>query len=156
MSDTSDHAVLGHLGAHELLATTRAVRFRLDLEREVDLADFIGMSNRLELHRSGLERTTAAGTELPLRCDTGGSQAVSARLRPDDITLHRVDEDASSRKIVLDATLLSAEFGGRHYDVQVGAGRSSTASGPRPRCTGTGSAARRRGSPSSSVSAPRA
>jgi len=86
------------------------------------VADFIGMSNRLELHRTGLEWTTAAGTELPLRCDMGDLPAVSARLWPDDITLHRADEDVSSREVVLDATLLSAEFGGRYYDVQVGAG----------------------------------
>lgn len=38
VSDTSDHAVLDHLGAHELITTTRAVRLRLDLEREVDPA----------------------------------------------------------------------------------------------------------------------
>src|SRR5690606_4536885 len=86
------------------------------------VADFIGMSNRLELRRSGLEWTTAAGTELPLRCETNGHGAVAARLWPDDITLHRKGEDVTGREIVLDAVLESAEFGGRHYDVQVGAG----------------------------------
>ena len=86
------------------------------------VADFIGMSNRLELHRSGMEWTTAAGTELPLRCDTNGHGAVAARLWPDDITLHRPTEDVSAREITLEARLLSAEFGGRHYDVQVEAG----------------------------------
>ncbi|MGX1596050.1 ABC transporter ATP-binding protein [Dietzia maris] len=111
-------AIMKH-GKIEQLATPQDV---FDHPVSEYVADFIGMSNRLELHRSGLEWTTAAGTELPLRCDTGGSQAISARLWPDDITLHRVDEDVSSREIVLDATLLSAEFGGRHYDVQVGAG----------------------------------
>lgn len=35
---TTSQGILGHLTAHELLTTTRAVRKRLDLEREVDPA----------------------------------------------------------------------------------------------------------------------
>lgn len=111
-------AIMKH-GKIEQLATPQDV---FDHPVSEYVADFIGMSNRFELHRSGLEWTTAAGTELPLRVETNGHTAVAARLWPDDITLHRTAEDAAGNEIVLDATLLSAEFGGRHYDVQVSAG----------------------------------
>ncbi|MDX2355884.1 ABC transporter ATP-binding protein [Dietzia sp. PP-33] len=111
-------AIMKH-GKIEQLATPQDV---FDHPISEYVADFIGMSNRLELHRSGLEWSTAAGTELELRSDTFGHQAVSARLWPDDITLHRPDEDVSHQEITLDAVLLSAEFGGRFYHVQVGAG----------------------------------
>ena len=111
-------AIMKH-GKIEQLATPQDV---FDHPVSEYVADFIGMSNRLELRRSGLEWTTAAGTELPLRCETNGHGAVAARLWPDDITLHRKGEDVTGREIVLDAVLESAEFGGRHYDVQVGAG----------------------------------
>lgn len=111
-------AIMKH-GKIEQLATPQDV---FDHPVSEYVADFIGMSNRFELHRSGLEWTTAAGTELPLKFETNGSLAVAARLWPDDITLHTPSEDVSDREIVLGATLLSAEFGGRHYDVQVSAG----------------------------------
>ncbi|GAA1054905.1 ABC transporter ATP-binding protein [Dietzia natronolimnaea] len=114
-----DRLAIMKQGKIEQLATPQDV---FDNPSSEYVADFIGMSNRLELHRSGLEWTTAAGTELPLRCETGDNRAVSARLWPDDISLHRPDEDVSQQEITLDATLLSAEFGGRYYDVQVGAG----------------------------------
>lgn len=111
-------AIMKH-GKIEQLATPQDV---FDHPVSEYVADFIGMSNRFELRRSGTEWTTAAGTELPLRFEADGNHAVAARLWPDDISLHRPDEDVSAREIVLDATLLSAEFGGRYYDVQVGAG----------------------------------
>ena len=114
-----DRLAIMKSGKIEQLATPQDV---FDQPVSEYVADFIGMSNRLELHRSGLEWTTAAGTELPLRCETNGYSAVAARLWPDDITLHRATEDVSDREIVLNATLESAEFGGRHYDVQVAAG----------------------------------
>lgn len=111
-------AIMKH-GKIEQLATPQDV-FNEPVSEYV--ADFIGMSNRLELHRDGQGWRTAAGTELSLRRDLGDVAEVSARLWPDDVTLHRPDEDVSGHEVALDATLLSAEFGGRHYDVQVGAG----------------------------------
>ena len=50
MSDHGLTGVRGEIGAHELLTTTRAVRLRLDLEREVDPA-LLGRIYREEFDR---------------------------------------------------------------------------------------------------------
>src|SRR5699024_3974544 len=92
-----DRLAIMKSGKIEQLATPQEV---FDSPVSEYVADFIGMSNRLELHRTGLEWTTAAGTELPLRFDTDGREAVAARLWPDDITLHRRTEDVSDCEIV--------------------------------------------------------
>lgn len=114
-----DRLAIMKQGKIEQLATPQEM---FDAPASEYVADFIGMSNRLELHRSATGWRTGEGTELPLRADLGDASEVCARLWPDDITLHSPTADVSEHEVALDATLLSAEFGGRYYDVQVAAG----------------------------------
>jgi iron(III) transport system ATP-binding protein len=86
------------------------------------VAEFIGMSNRLELHRSATGWRTKSGVDLTLERELPDSEAVVARLWPDDVELYRDAESAPAGVIALKAELLSSEFGGRHYDVTVAAG----------------------------------
>ena len=87
------------------------------------VAEFIGMSNRLELHRSAAGWRTNAGVDIALERDLPDSDAVVARLWPDDLELYRDVASVPSGVVALDAELLSSEFGGRYYDVTVAAGQ---------------------------------
>ena len=87
------------------------------------VAEFIGMSNRLELHRGAAGWRTNAGVDIRLERDLPDSDAVVARLWPDDLELYRDVASVPSGVIALDAELLSSEFGGRSYDVTVAAGQ---------------------------------
>ncbi len=87
------------------------------------VAEFIGMSNRLELHRSAAGWRTNAGVDITLERDLPDSDAVIARLWPDDLELYRDVASVPSGVVALDAELLSSEFGGRSYDVTVAAGQ---------------------------------
>ncbi|WP_340539919.1 ABC transporter ATP-binding protein [Nocardioides sp. GXZ039] len=86
------------------------------------VAEFIGMSNRLELHRSAQGWRTKSGVDLDLRRDVPDVEGVVARIWPDDVELYRDADSVPTGMLALKAELLSSEFGGRHYDVVVAAG----------------------------------
>jgi len=86
------------------------------------VAEFIGMANRIELTRAGAVWRTQAGSEVTIERNLPDARTVIARLWPDDISLHHSGDEAPAHAVALDATLLSSEFGGRHYDVVVAAG----------------------------------
>jgi iron(III) transport system ATP-binding protein len=86
------------------------------------VADFIGMSNRLELCRSSTGWQTGDGVDVLVQRDLPEVEAVVARLWPEDVRLHRRGESVQPHSVALPAELLSSEFGGRHYDVTVAAG----------------------------------
>jgi iron(III) transport system ATP-binding protein len=83
------------------------------------VAGFIGMSNRLELHRTGAGWQTKGGVDVPVRHEVGNVSGLVARLWPDDVTLHRDSESVPSGAVAIKAELLAAEFGGRTYHVTV-------------------------------------
>lgn len=87
------------------------------------VASFIGLSNRIEWTRVDGGWRTDAGAVVAADAlgAIAGDKAVS-RIPPDDLTLHRARPDAIDGAIVLDATLVTAEYGGRHVDVTVNAG----------------------------------
>lgn len=86
------------------------------------VAEFIGMSNRLELHRSGSRWRTQAGVDITIERTLPDVEGIVARLWPEDITLHREVSSVPPHAVSVEATLLASEFGGRHYDVTVAAG----------------------------------
>lgn len=86
------------------------------------VAAFIGMGNRLELTRGERGWTTASGEVVDLADRTparGAGDRVVARLRAEDLHLLRSPQDAPAHHVQLTATLVTTEFGGRHYDVLV-------------------------------------
>lgn len=86
------------------------------------VAEFIGMSNRLELHRSALGWRTKVGVDVTVERDLPEATSLVARLWPADVSLHRELASAPAHAVAVEARLLSSEFGGRHYDVTVAAG----------------------------------
>lgn len=86
------------------------------------VAEFIGMSNRLELHRSGSRWRTQAGVDITIERELPDVEGILTRLWPEDIMLHRESLSVPTHAVAVEATLLSSEFGGRHYDVTVAAG----------------------------------
>ena len=86
------------------------------------VAEFIGMGNRLELHRSGSHWRTQAGVDITLERELPDAEGIVTRLWPEDITLHRDASSVPPHAVAVEAKLLSSEFGGRHYDVTVAAG----------------------------------
>lgn len=86
------------------------------------VAEFIGMANRLELHRSGEGWRTQAGTDVTIERDLPDVEGLVTRLWPDDVELHRDASSVPAHSVAIEATLLASEFGGRHYDVTVAAG----------------------------------
>lgn len=86
------------------------------------VAEFIGMSNRLELHRSATGWRTKAGVDVTIERELPADVAVVARIWPHDVALHRDIASVPAHTVAIEARLLSSEFGGRHYDVTVAAG----------------------------------
>ena len=83
------------------------------------VAAFIGMSNRIELERGHGGWATRSGTPVQVaRPDLSGDSAV-ARLRPEDLELHRTPAEARDGAVVLVGELVTSEYGGRHFDVTV-------------------------------------
>ena len=83
------------------------------------VAGFIGMSNRLTLHRQG--DGWAAGTQ-PVTGDLAVPRAhteVTIRLRPDDLQLAQSEPHLPAGNASLSAQVVDAQFGGRHMDVVV-------------------------------------
>jgi iron(III) transport system ATP-binding protein len=86
------------------------------------VAGFIGMSNRVELHRDGTGWIVSnAGAEsvgisgaLPI---PRGVDVVAARLRPDDVQLLPAGEARPAGGVTLPAEVVDAQFGGRHMDI---------------------------------------
>lgn len=86
------------------------------------VAQFIGMANRLDLtrHEDGWKATNGDVVHLGDRTpERGATDTVIARLRPDDLRLRRPDDGIAPGTTVLHGTLVTTEFGGRHYDVLV-------------------------------------
>ena len=86
------------------------------------VAQFIGMANRLDLtrHQDGWKATNGDVVHLGDRTpERGTTDTVVARLRPDDLRLHRRDDGVAPGTTVLHGTLVTTEFGGRHHDVLV-------------------------------------
>jgi iron(III) transport system ATP-binding protein len=86
------------------------------------VAAFIGMANRLQLHRSGTGWRTQAGVDITIERDLPEVEGLVARLWPDDVTLHQDSSSVPAHAVAVEAKLLASEFGGRHYDVTVAAG----------------------------------
>lgn len=89
------------------------------------VAAFIGMGNKLELTRTEAGWSTASGEVVDLGDRTperGAGDRAVARLRSEDLHLLRTAEQAPGHHVVLSATLVTTEFGGRHYDVLVDVG----------------------------------
>lgn len=89
------------------------------------VAAFIGMGNKLDLTRGERGWTTASGEIVDLGRRTperGAADRAVARLRSEDLHLVRDIHDAPSHHVVLQASLITTEFGGRHYDVLVDVG----------------------------------
>ncbi|KIQ14366.1 ABC transporter ATP-binding protein [Rhodococcus sp. MEB064] len=91
------------------------------------VAAFIGMANKLELRRAHDGWQTSAGDAIDLRnsvvrdrADEGESAV--ARLRPDDLLLHRSMTEVPPGHVGLHAALVDHEYGGRHFDVTVRSG----------------------------------
>ena len=83
------------------------------------VAAFIGMSNRIELERRHDGWTTRSGTPVRVAgADLSGDRAV-ARLRPEDLELHRTPGEGPEGAVVLVGELVTSEYGGRHFDVTV-------------------------------------
>ncbi|GAA5055173.1 ABC transporter ATP-binding protein [Nocardia callitridis] len=96
------------------------------------VAAFIGMGNRLELHRGHDGWSTSAGDALDLthavvRDAADRTTSAVARLRPDDVSLHRSIEEVPSGNVALHAELITYEYGGRHFDVTVKTGTEQLA-----------------------------
>ncbi len=86
------------------------------------VAAFIGMGNRLELTRGEAGWSTEQGEVVDLGDRTperGAGDRAVARLRKQDLHLLRSADHAPAHHVVLGATLVTTEFGGRHYDVLV-------------------------------------
>jgi iron(III) transport system ATP-binding protein len=87
------------------------------------VADFIGMANRLELHRGlGGGWQTKAGVDVTIERELPDVAKFVGRLWPEDVHLHRDRSSVPAHEVAVEATLLASEFGGRHYDVTVAAG----------------------------------
>ncbi|MFF0456454.1 ABC transporter ATP-binding protein [Nocardia africana] len=91
------------------------------------VAAFIGMANRLELHRDHDGWRTSAGDPIDLthalvRDSADRGTAAVARLRPDDVLLHTSAHDVPLGNVVLNAELVTYEYGGRYFDVTVTTG----------------------------------
>jgi iron(III) transport system ATP-binding protein len=84
------------------------------------VAAFIGMGNRIPLVRGQHGWTTSSGdaVTIPAHVQLEGDRAV-ARVRADDVELYPDRESVAPGKVLLAATFLTAEYGGRHYDVAV-------------------------------------
>jgi iron(III) transport system ATP-binding protein len=84
------------------------------------VAAFIGMDNGIPLVRGHDGWSTSAGdaVAVPAATQLDGDRAV-ARIRGDDIELYPDRESVPDGHVVLTTTFLTAEYGGRHYDVAV-------------------------------------
>jgi iron(III) transport system ATP-binding protein len=83
------------------------------------VAGFIGMSNRVELRRTGGGWSigdVAAGGDLPV---PRGIDEVAARLRPEDIQLLPAGTTTPAGGVGFPVEVVDAQFGGRHMDVVV-------------------------------------
>jgi iron(III) transport system ATP-binding protein len=114
-----DKVAIMRAGKIEQLGTPQEV---FDKPATDYVAAFIGMANRLELHRSGSGWRTQAGVDITIERDLPDVEGVVARLWPDDVTLHRDASSVPAHAVAVEAKLLASEFGGRHYDVTVAAG----------------------------------
>lgn len=83
------------------------------------VASFIGMSNRIFWERDGNAWVSGSGCRAS-RAEIGdlGDSAVS-RVRPEDVRLQGNSVPAPEGAVTFDASLVTAEYGGRHIDVTV-------------------------------------
>jgi iron(III) transport system ATP-binding protein len=106
-------------GKIEQLDTPQAV---FDNPATDHVAEFIGMSNRFELHRVGTGWRMKAGVDVTIERQLPDVPATVTRLWPDNVRLHHDMTEVQPHAVAISAHLLSSEFGGRHYDVTVAAG----------------------------------
>lgn len=88
------------------------------------VADFIGMSDRVMLERSGdgwVVDTVPVDGVVPVGTD---HQEVVARVRPDDVLLAAQAVDLGEGLLSVPARVVDSQFGGRHMDVVVSVGGS--------------------------------
>jgi iron(III) transport system ATP-binding protein len=85
------------------------------------VAGFIGMSNRIEWTRGDDGWTSPVGATAGAGELAADSAKAVSLVRPDDLCLHRSKPDGAEAGLALDATLVTAEYGGRHLDVTVDA-----------------------------------
>lgn len=115
-----DKVAIMRAGKIEMLGTPQDV---FDNPATDYVAEFIGMSNRLELHRGATGGwQTKAGVDVTIERELPDVETFVARLWPDDVELHRDMSSVPAHTVAVQATLLASEFGGRHYDVTVAAG----------------------------------
>ncbi|MBO3681291.1 ABC transporter ATP-binding protein [Streptomyces sp. NEAU-YJ-81] len=114
-----DKLAIMKAGKIEQLDTPQAV---FDNPASDYVAEFIGMSNRLELHRVGTGWRTKAGVDVTIERQLPDVPAIVMRLWPDDVQLHHDMTGVQPHAVAISAHLLSSEFGGRYYDVTVAAG----------------------------------
>jgi len=112
----ADRLAIMRAGTFEQIGTPLEVFERPATEY---VAEFIGMSNRIELTRTGSGWSAfgvpvAGQPVVPVVAD-----AVVARLRPDDVVLARPGDDVADAVMSLPGSFVDAQFGGRHYDVVV-------------------------------------
>ncbi|MFT4028808.1 MAG: ABC transporter ATP-binding protein [Protaetiibacter sp.] len=83
------------------------------------VASFIGMSNRIAWERDGADWVAASGARIA-RAKLGlESDAAVSRIRPDDVRLAAAGSATGTDAITFEASLITAEYGGRHIDVTV-------------------------------------
>jgi iron(III) transport system ATP-binding protein len=120
--DQSEALALGHRlaimkqGRVEQLGTPWEI-FQAPVSEYV--AAFIGMANRLELLRAHGGWQTTTGEPVDIGSARVEGDRAAARLRPDDLEVHRAGTAVPAGHVQLPATLVTAEYGGRHYDVTV-------------------------------------
>lgn len=83
------------------------------------VAGFVGMSNRIEWDRDGSEWVSGAGVRLDAHVlgEVGSSPRAVSLIRPEDLRIEARRPDSEAGRLVLDATIVTAEYGGRHLDV---------------------------------------
>jgi iron(III) transport system ATP-binding protein len=114
-----DKLAIMKAGKIEQLDTPQAV---FDNPATDHVAEFIGMSNRFELHRVGTGWRTKAGVDVTIERQLPDVPATVTRLWPDNVRLHHDMTEVQPHAVAISAHLLSSEFGGRHYEVTVAAG----------------------------------
>jgi iron(III) transport system ATP-binding protein len=121
-----DRLAIMRAGALEQLATPEQTFEEPATEY---VAQFIGMMNRLVFdRREGGWAFDGEPVEGDLSWLDTASRSVTARTRSEDLQLQPPDESVPEGALVLPATVVDKEFGGRHLDVVVTAGETRLSS----------------------------
>ena len=87
------------------------------------VAGFVGMSNRIEWSRDGAEWVSESGARLGggALSGVGATESAVSLIRPEDLRIEARRPEEATGRLVLDATIVTAEYGGRHLDVTLAA-----------------------------------